>query len=240
MLRKELNETKVLIRSVPSVIVALYAISVIMMNLLANKSINLPVSWLALDCGIIVSWMAFLTMDIVTKHFGAKASIKISFLVTGINLIVCAIFAIAKIIPGMWGESFSGDAIMINAALDNTFGGTWYVLFGSTVACLVSSVVNSLLNEFIGKVTKHKNEFVNFSIRSYISTAIGQFVDNMVFALIVSINFFGWTMLQCVMCSATGAIVELLFEVVFSPVGYKISKQWEAENVGKEYLDLVA
>ena len=32
------------------------AVSVIVMNLLANKSIDTGTTWLALDCGIIFSW----------------------------------------------------------------------------------------------------------------------------------------------------------------------------------------
>ena len=49
---------------------------------------------------------------------------------------------------------------------------------------------------------------------------IGQFVDNLVFAFMVSFVFFAWTPLQCVTCALTGAIVELLFEIIFSPLGY--------------------
>ena len=38
----------------------------------------------------------------------------------------------------------------------------------------------------------------------------------------------------------TGALVELLCEVVFSPIGYRVSKKWAARGVGQEYLDFVA
>ena len=58
------------------------------MNILANKSINLGVSWLALDCGIIVSWVTFLIMDVIVKHFGPKAATEISILAIIINLLL--------------------------------------------------------------------------------------------------------------------------------------------------------
>ena len=61
-------EIKLLLRSLPSLITALFVTSVVSMNLLANKSIDLNLSWLALDCGVILSWLAFLLMDIVTKR----------------------------------------------------------------------------------------------------------------------------------------------------------------------------
>ena len=43
-------------------------------------------------------------------------------------------------------------------------------------------------------------------------------------------------MTQVIICSITGAVCELLCEIVFSPVGYKVTKQWKEENVGIDYL----
>ena len=73
-----------------------------------------------------------------------------------------------------------------------------------------------------------------------ISLIIGQFVDNFLFALIVSKVFFGWTLLQCVTCALTGMVMELVCEVIFSPLGYLLVKKMEKNNVGKEYLDYLA
>ena len=50
---------------------------------------------------------------------------------------------------------------------------------------------------------------------------------------------FSWTFNQCLMCSLTGAVIELIFEVIFSPIGYKITQRWKANGVGKEYIDKV-
>ena len=52
----------------------------------------------------------------------------------------------------------------------------------------------------------------------------------------VSYVFFGWTPLQVITCSLTGALAELLFEIVLSPVGYRVTKGWKAEKVGEEYI----
>lgn len=237
-IKHEIYELKILLRSIPSPIVTLFAISVITMNLLANKSVNLPVDWLALDCGIIVSWITFFSMDIITKHFGPKAGTQVSIVAVAMNLLVCIIFFAAGKIPGMWGESFvDGGETLINTALDNTISGTWYVLLGSTTAFIISAVVNNTLNYLIGKLFKsNPDSFAVYALRTYISTAIGQFADNLVFALIVSHIFFGWTMIQCITCSITGMIVELLCEVVFSPIGFSVCKKWKKEEVGKEYF----
>ena len=232
-----LAECKLLLRSVPALTVTVFIVATISMNLLANKSIHLPFSWLALDCGIIVSWIIFLCMDMVTRRFGPKAATMLSVVSILVNLGMCLIFYIGSLIPGTWGESYvDGSEHVINTALNYTFGGTWYVLLGSTIAFFVSAVVNNFVNWYIGKAIKKEQGFGVYALRTYVSTGIGQFVDNLIFALIVSHNFFGWTLTQCVMCAFTGAIVELLCEVVFSPVGYRISNRWKQEGVGAEYI----
>ncbi len=237
---KEARETKALLQGVPAITMVLFVISVIGMNLLANKSINTGVSWLALDAGMLISWLSFLTMDVTVKRFGPKASIKLSFVAAFINLMLALIMFAAAKVPGVWGESFVDEGgELINTALDNTFAGTWYVVTGSTIAFLASSVVNNVTNWGIGKLFK-RNNFGVFAARSYISTMIGQFVDNFLFAIIVSHNFFGWSMLQCVTCSLTGMVFELACEMVFSPIGYRISRKWERDNIGANYIRILS
>ena len=236
------SEALLLERSIPGVVLALFIISIIAMNLLANKSINQPVDWMALDCGIIFSWLTFLLLDMVTRHFGPKAATMMSVMALIVNLFMALMLFIGSVIPGLWGESFVDEGgELINTALDNTFRGTWYVLLGSSVAFIVSSVVNNELNWVIGKLfsKKEKTGFGVYAVRSYASTIIAQFVDNLVFALIVSHNFFGWTMTQCLVCALTGAVIEMLCEIVFSPIGYRIARRWEAKNVGAPYRDYI-
>ena len=51
-MKKAISEFRSLLRTVPPLLVTLMVLSVVGMNLLANKSINTGVDWLALDCGI--------------------------------------------------------------------------------------------------------------------------------------------------------------------------------------------
>lgn len=223
-MKKLFSEFFRLLDSLPSLVLSLLVLSVVAMNLLANKSINTGLSWLALDCGILFSWLTFLTMDIMTHCYGPRAATAGSLFAMVLNLFMAAMFFLAKMIPGVWGESFVvGSEAVINTALDNTFGGTWFILLGSSIAFAVSAVLNNYLNWGIGKQV-NGNGFGIFALRSYVSTFLAQFTDNITFALIVSRTFFGWTLLQCFTCALTGAIMELLFEVFFSPVGYRISR----------------
>ena len=235
------KEYAILLKSVPPVLLAFFVLSIVCMNLLANKSIETGLYWLALDAGILLSWLSFLTMDIVTKRFGPRAGILISLFGLATNLLMALIFFIVSVIPGTWSESYvPGSETILNSAFDNTFRGTWFILLGSSAAYIVSAIVNCVINYGVGKSFKKKpNSFVAFALRSYVSTAIGQFVDNFLFALIVSHHFFGWSMLQCVTCALTGMVLELLFEVVFSPIGYYSLKKMELEGRGQEYIDFV-
>ncbi len=230
----ERTQIKLLLRSIPASVVILFVVSVITMNLLANKTL-IQLDWIALDGGILISWLSFMCMDIITKHFGPKASNRISILATGVNLLTCLIFYIASIIPSNASDYGAFDAI---------FGGTWFILLGSTIAFIISAVVNNMLNWAIGRgFNKNPDGKFAFVMRCYVSTFVGQFVDNFIFSLIVFVGFapifwdgFSWTVLQCTTCALTGAVAELIMEVVFSPIGYKISKKWKENNVGREYL----
>lgn len=236
-LKKIYIETKILLRSIPATVVTLFAVSVVCMNLLANKTL-LQLDWIALDGGILISWLSFMCMDIITNHFGPKASTIISIHAAAINLLTCFIFFTASIIP-----STANDY----TAFDGIFGGTWFVLLGSTVAFLASAVINNILNHTIGKCfQRNPDGKLAYAMRTYVSTFIGQFLDNFIFSIIVFVFFapifwdgFHWTVLQCAACALTGAIAELLMEIVFSPIGYRITRKWQAENIGKEYFDYI-
>lgn len=212
-------------KKAPPFVVSLLFLSVVGMNLLANKSIDTGVSWLALDCGILFSWLTFLAMDILTQRCGPKVATKLSLAALLMNLMMALIFFVASRVPGVWAESFvDGSEAVLNNALNNTFGGTWFILLGSSIAFISSAALNNFLNHGIGKKLTIRG-FGNFAVRAYVSTFVAQFADNLIFALLVSKIFFGWTLTQCTTCALTGAIVELLCEVVFSPLGYILQRK---------------
>lgn len=225
-------DTKLLFRNIPSVITALFTVSVVAMNILANKTIYQN-DWLAIDGGILVSWLSFLCMDIITKAFGPKAATKLSIFAMLINLFVCLLFYIVSIIPTK--EDFS--------AFNTVIGGTWFILLSSTVAFVSSAIINNFMNWGIGKAfRKNPDGKLAYVARSYISTFVGQFFDNFIFAALTFMVFapifwdgFHWTFIQCVTCSLLGAVLELIMEIIFSPIGYVVLKRWNRDGVGAEY-----
>lgn len=223
-MQKAKSELVSMFSTVNALLFCLMAMSLVGMNLLANKMIDTGLEFLPLDGGIMLSWLCFLTMDVLTHCYGPRTATVLSWVAMGVNLFMAAIFFAASKIPGVWGESFvTGSEQVINTALNNTFGGTWYIILGSSIAFAVSALANNFSNWSIGKIVGNKG-FGTFALRSYVSTFFAQFVDNLTFGLLVSRLFFGWTLLQCVTCALTGAALELFFEVVFSPIGYRIAR----------------
>ena len=217
-IKRELAEYGLLLKSIPATVVTLFVVSV--------------------DGGILISWLSFMCMDVITKHFGPKASNSITLLAVMINLLTCLIFFVASSLPSNAGD-YTG--------FDRIFGGTWFILLGSTVAFLASAIINNCLNFAIGKAFRaNPDGRLAYAARTYISTFIGQFLDNFIFSVIVFVCFapifwdgFHWTVLQCATCALTGALAELIMEIVFSPIGYRVTKRWEREAVGREYIETV-
>jgi len=227
-------DTRLLFRCIPATVATLFAVSVVMMNLMANKTIYQS-AYLALDGGILVSWLSFLCMDVVTKTFGPKAATKLSLFAIGVNLIACLFFFIVSVIPT--ADDFS--------AFNETVGGTWFILLSSTVAFVSSAIINNVLNWSIGRTFKKDPDGrLAFFTRCYVSTFIGQFCDNFIFAILTFTVFapifwdgFSWTVLQCFTCSLLGAGAELVCEVVFSPFGFRIAQRWKREGIADPYLN---
>ena len=234
-LNDEFKLTIILLRSIPAAVVALFVISVIAMNILANKTL-VQTDYLALDGGILISWLSFLSMDVVVKHFGPKASNRMSVFAILVNLLVCLIFFIVSIIP-----SNADDYTAFNSII----GGTWFILLSSTIAFFCSALINNFLNFTVGKLFKNNPDGkLAFFTRSYVSTFIAQFLDNFIFSILTFMVFapifwngFQWTFVQCLTCSLLGALLELVMEAIFSPIGYLITKNWKKNNIGEQYFN---
>ncbi len=226
-------DTKLLFRSIPPVVITLFTVSVIVMNILANKTIYQN-DWIAIDGGFTISWLSFLCMDVITRAFGPKAATKISVFALFINLFVCVLFFIVSAIPTE--TDFS--------AFNKTIGGTWFILLSSSIAFISSAVINNFLNWNIGKLfSKNPNGKLAYATSCYVSTFIGQFCDNLIFASLTFMLFapifwsgFHWTPIQCLNSSILGALLELFMEVIFSPIGYIVLKEWQKDGIGKEYI----
>ena len=234
------TDWKMLLHSIPGTVTMIFVVSVVVMNLMASKTIIMTEpSWLGVTGGVLLSWIPFLCMDTVVKTYGAKAATKLNILGLFVNLICIGFFQLISHVQ-------IGGEPGVYASFDATFSQTWQIFVASSIAFIVSGVVNNIINVEIGKIFKSNPDGkMAYMTRSYVSTAIGQFVDNFIFTYLAFMIFFkfsigttcGWTMLTVLGTSVFGALLELLMEVIFSPIGYKVCNTWRQEAVGKDYLD---
>lgn len=220
-IRNECRDFRAILRRVPPLALTVFVLAVVMMNLLANKEL-FHTDWVALDCGFVLSWIPFLLMDCFCKVYGGKNALRISITAIAINLLTFSIFKLISLTPGMWGGYYSSGLKEVNDALNGTIGGSTWIVFASAFAMAVSSAANSITNMAVARIVK-TGGYSEFAARSFISTAISQFIDNFIFALIVSVPLFGWSMKQAAFCSITAACFELIMEILFSGIGYRFT-----------------
>lgn len=248
--KDEIHETKVLFKGLPAIPFTMVVLSFILMNLLATVPLfNEP--WIAGDCGIIVSWLAFLFGDMLVKRYGAKGSIKINITALLIALMVMGLLASGSAIEkGLFGANYSLGLFSWEFSLTNGMVTLW-TLGASATAFIVSIVFNSLISNKILVAFKKRTSFKAYATAAYVSTFVGQFIDNIVFAFLFTFIASripemqtAWslqpvTVLAVIVCGLTGAVLELVLEVIFSPIGFKVAERWRKEGIGAEYIALV-
>lgn len=245
-LKKDWHETKVLFKCLPALPFALLCVTLIVMNFLANKGVNIPEpisNFFSADSAIFISWIGFLAGDMMVKCFGTKAAIKVNIAAILIQLCAIGMFSIGAAIPGSYWNSV-GDA---TATFNELFLVQFWPCFGGTMAFALATIIDSILSSFLLKRFKNRTSFKAYAVASYVSTGLGQLLDNMFFALFFSMwqgwfcgaNAVGDVLLHLLGFSAIGMVVELIGQAILSPIGFKLTKSWRKRGVGTEYIALV-
>ena len=229
-LRREAEMLAALLRSIPWAVTVFFILAVVGMNFLARYTI-LSLPWLAVTAGIFVSWLAFLLLDIVVKHFGAPAANLLSLLAITVNLIFTMV---CVLIARIWNYP----------ALDSLIGGQWSILLASTIAYVVSALTNNYTNVSVGRrFRRNPDGAAAYATRTLVSTFLGQVVDNFLFVFLAFVVFplipgalpVRWTVYQCLGASLAGAALELVTEALFAPIGFQVLRSWKSRNIGRAY-----
>ena len=232
-IKSVLLDYKLLLNNVPALVTTTFVLSTVLMNILAGKII-FSFGNVALTGGFVLSAMPFLCMDCTAKRFGARAAIMLNILSAVGNIFAVVLFAIVAAIPTP-GQDYT--------AFNQVIGGVWFISVSSIIAFVVSGVANSLINSAIGKMF-NKTSAAEFYSRSFVSTFIGQAIDNFLFLFLTYTVFAPvfWFMdpmpvLTCFVTAVIGGFIELLVEVVLGPCGFAIVKSWERDEIGKAYIE---
>ena len=234
-IKEEVKSYKELLKAIPSFTLMMFVVSVIVTNLMAGKFI-FNTSFIQATGGLLLSWLPFLCMDIVSKHFGAKASIKMNIFGLILYLGCVLVFQFVSSVqytPAAPDSDYS--------AFNSVFSTQWQILVASSTAFVISGIVNSILNVGIGSMfKKNPDGKLAYGCRCYVSTFIGQFVDNFIFVALLNTFFtwsFKWPVMPVLGAALIGGVLELITEVIFSPIGYSVTKKWKEEGIGKEYIE---
>ena len=193
---------------------AFYFSGSLIQNLLAVKMLGTTTVTVC-DSGLLISWLVFACMDIVTETMGKKSAIKYFTIASGLNLFFSIIYMIVMILPGT-------DEVM-SESFANVFGTNWRIVFSSITAFWVGNYINAFIMYAMRVKSKNENSTAGFIARAIVSTIFGQLVDNTLFS-VMAFGPFGipgtyeipWiAIFQTV---AFGTFMETISEAVFSPI----------------------
>ena len=159
------------------VVAIMSVVSLLISNVVANKSIEL-FGWtvagqkLSVAASFVVFPFTYIASDIFSEVYGYAWSRKISWITLFANIFMVLCFKLVTVLPGM--DSATSDAFAV--VCDSTPG----IVFASLTAFMAGDLLNDLVfarmkeRDSTGKVSA-------FAFRSILSSLCGEIVDCMVF-----------------------------------------------------------
>lgn len=192
---------------------ALYCASIMAMNILATKQID--IFNFTMTCGVFVSGFVFIAQDIMTELYGQKESKKMIFTCYGLSLLMTCIYQIAIAVPQsqFWN-------------MQEAFTSILQTTLRITVASFVAYSFGSIANVSIMAKLKEKHPKSLF-VRAVTSTTAGQLLDNGLFSFIA---FLGVLPVGAIVSMVVGAtLLEILTEIAIYPMLKPILKILKAK-----------
>lgn len=184
----------------------IYCAGIIIQNILATKNIDITI--FTVTTGILVSPLVFIIQDIQTEVYGYKKAKKMIILGYLMNFIAIMLYSFSILIP-------SSSTYTNQAAFTTILGTTPRIAVASFIAYMIGALINSRVMENM-KIKYEKNLF----FRAISSTVVGQFIDNMLFAVIA---FIGILPTQAIISMIVGGtLFEIIYEIIFYPITKKL------------------
>lgn len=184
----------------------IYCAGIIIQNILATKNIDITI--FTVTTGILVSPLVFIIQDIQTEIFGYKKAKKMIILGYLMNFIAIMLYTFSISIP-------SSSTYTNQEAFTTILGTTPKIAIASFIAYMIGALINSKVMEKL----KNKHE-KNLFFRAISSTVVGQFIDNMLFAVIA---FIGILPTQAIISMIVGGtLFEVIYEIIFYPITKKL------------------
>lgn len=207
------------VSSVFVIVAILSVVSLLISNVVANKSIEL-FGWtvagqkLSIAASFVVFPFTYIASDIFSEVYGYAWSRKISWISLFANIFMILIFKLVTVMPGM--DSATSEAFAI--VCDSTPG----IVFASLTAFMLGDLLNDLVfakmkaHDATGKVSA-------FAFRSILSSLCGEIVDCLVFLPLLYLFIDGYgtiitNVFQLLVIILIQAFLKTLVELVLFPL----------------------
>lgn len=155
----------------------IYCVFTVVQNLFEMKTIG-TASFALMGGGTVVSWIPFMTGDIITEIYGKSANVR-SFTLAGIlNLIVVILAQFVILLPGTYPDQTNAFSLIFSNGIRTAIA--------SFIAFWIGNYINTHIMVKMrdyAKNTGKDNGFL-FFLRAVVSTIFGQLCDNSIFLVI--------------------------------------------------------
>lgn len=199
------------------ILASIYTSVIVLMNIYCMKPISFGLPFIVMDGGLLISWIAFAILNIVTEAYNELIARKLIVVTFIISFSFSVISFLITLLPT------TDDYVYQAIHFQFIFSGNFRAIIASHIAMLLSSILHVKLIDKLSKYT-------SFVKRAVVSASIGQFFDNALFELIAFMPI-GLTMYElkykdiftAVICST---IIEVTLQMLFTiPFGHKIVKK---------------
>lgn len=191
---------------------AVYSVFTVMQNLFEMKTLGTEAFAFGGGGGLL-SWATFMIIDISTELFGKKETMRLYTFAGVMNLFIVILAQIIIALPGVYPDQNEAFRLIFSNGIRTalaSFGAFW-----------VGNYVNMNIMIKMKEMTNGNRSNVLFFIRAVVSTILGQFVDNALFATLafapVGLSAFEMTWRDIFTSSCFGTFMETLNESIFVP-----------------------
>lgn len=191
---------------------AVYSVFTVMQNLFEMKTLGTEAFAFG-GGGALLSWATFMIIDISTELFGKKETMRLYTFAGVMNLFIVILAQIIIALPGVYPDQNEAFRLIFSNGVRTalaSFGAFW-----------VGNFVNMNVMIKMKEMANGNKSNVLFFIRAVVSTILGQFVDNALFATLafapVGLSAFEMTWRDIFTSSCFGTFMETLNESIFVP-----------------------
>lgn len=200
------------------IVAILSVVSLLISNVVANKSIEL-FGWtvagqkLSIAASFVVFPFTYIASDIFSEVYGYAWSRKISWLALFANIFMILCFKLVTVMPGM--DSATSNAFSV--VCDSTPG----IVFASLTAFMVGDLMNDLVFAKM-KAADSTGKTSAFAFRSILSSLCGEIVDCLIFLPLLYLFIHGYgtiitNVFQLLTIILIQALLKTLVELVLFP-----------------------